>query len=238
MPFHDINIKKDELFLGHMDSEECFVCGVSSQRARLMDAISSKGIEKICEYCSAGGGIPVLRRPTTQQLKDSEKRPATFKEIFIQNKIIKEDKEKGDSETTLRDIVDRNYIDRAPKKMKLRPDLVDHFHWVIMRARRSKKLTHAQLAHEISESLAAIRMAEQGILPEDDYRLVNKLESFLGIKIVKDDVPRPQSIPRESAKRLDFDPSSLKSLTIEDLKKMKEEREKRDVFNEGEEDFD
>ncbi|MBU2615606.1 MAG: hypothetical protein KKC19_00715 [Nanoarchaeota archaeon] len=221
-----------------MDSEECFVCGVSSQRARLMDAISSKGIEKICEYCSAGGGIPVLRRPTTQQLKDSEKRPATFKEIFIQNKIIKEDKEKGDSETTLRDIVDRNYIDRAPKKMKLRPDLVDHFHWVIMRARRSKKLTHAQLAHEISESLAAIRMAEQGILPEDDYRLVNKLESFLGIKIVKDDVPRPQSIPRESAKRLDFDPSSLKSLTIEDLKKMKEEREKRDVFNEGEEDFD
>lgn len=215
-----------------MDSE-CFVCGISEQRARLLDAISSSGIVKICEKCSEKEGIPVMKRPTSQQLKDSEKENQTVKKAFVQSsQVIKEAKEKEATETTLRDIVDRNYLDKAPKGLRPRPDLVDHFHWAIMRARRAKKLTQEQLAHEISESLAAIKMAEQGILPEDDYKLVNKLESFLGIKLIKG-VPGVMESSDKPPKRIEFDPETTKDLTIDDLRKMRDSGEdKEDLFEE------
>ena len=68
---------------------------------------------------------------------------------------------------------------------KPRPDLVDNFHWLIMIERRKRKLTQEQLAKEIGESETVIKMAEQGFLPEDDYKIITKLESFLGVKIRK-----------------------------------------------------
>ncbi|MDP3987501.1 MAG: hypothetical protein Q8P81_04730 [Nanoarchaeota archaeon] len=218
-----------------MDSEECFICGVSGQRTRLFDAISPKGIEKICDYCSIKESIPVLKRPTTEQLKESEKDHRPYREAFEKNKKPASIKNNIATETTLREIVDRNYMDKSPREVRPRPDLVEHFHWVIMRARRSRKMTPEQLAKEISESVAAVKMAEQGILPDDDYRLIKKLESFLGIRLAKDNVPRPEG---QTTRRVEFDPISLKTLTIDDLKRMKEGREegkrgkKEDIFEE------
>ena len=147
---------------------KCSLCGVSDVRERLFDAVSSKGIIRLCHKCAEKEDFPVLKKPTTFQLKDEEKRQGIPQPMIMGPKI----KLPGDdkTETTLREIVDRNYETKQGHEKKPRPDLVDNFHWLIMRARRSKKLTQAQFAKEISESEAAIKMAEQGILPEDDYR--------------------------------------------------------------------
>lgn len=197
---------------------KCFKCGISGNDARLLDAITPKGIVKVCERCAQEEGIPIIKRPTTFQLKESEKKP-TFKEKF--SSVSKPEPKK--EERNLKEIVDKNYESSVSKDKKPRPDLVDNFHWIIMRARRLKKISRKKLAEEISEAESAIEMAEQGILPEDDYRLVNKLESFLGVKIRKSNQSLIQK--PEPARVLKFDREATKTLTIADLKRMKEERE-------------
>lgn len=213
---------------------ECSVCGVSREKARLLDAISSEGIIKICEACSKEEDMPILRRPTTFQLKESEKELKIHDMLLSvrrQKKESLEEPEKKDektnTETTLKEIADKNYEIVVSKEKKPRPNLVDNFHWIIMRTRRLKKLTQEQLAKEISESTAAIKMVEQGILPEDDYRLVNKLEGFLGINLVKDvSKTTPPSSEKSPARIIKFDRKTMQNLTISDLKKMKEQAEK------------
>lgn len=103
-----------------------------------------------------------------------------------------------------------------------------------MRERRAKKITQEQLAKEISESEAAIKMAEQGILPDDGYKLVKKLESFLGISLIKSEVRK--TIPeKQPARILKFDSATVQNLVISDLKRMKEEAHHNDAMLEDKE---
>ena len=217
---------------------ECSKCGVSGKEKGLLDVLSSKGVVKLCSSCFKGEDMPVLRRPTTFQLKDSEKEEKIYNPGSRQLNPVK--KQTENSEVNLKQLVDRNYAERVPEEKKPRPDLVDNFHWVLMRARRAKKITQTQMAKEISESEAAIKMAEKGILPEDDYRLVNKLESFLGVKIVKDNFRREnaESSRKQPARIVKFDPNAIKELTIDDLKRMKEEKESKILGNEIEIEFE
>jgi len=217
----------------------CSNCGVSGEKARLVDVISPEGIVKLCTNCSDKEDLPVVKRPTTEQLKMAEK-PAYYGR-YSRGSNVKETGRRiegfgkpgysdNDVDVKLRDIVDKNYRERVPTEKKPRPDMVDNFHWIIMRARRLKKMTQKELAKEISEAEAAIEMAEKGILPEDDYKLVNKLESYFGVSLVKDGARRMSrtqtGIEREPPVRiLNVDNDKVKTLTIDDLKRMKKERE-------------
>ncbi len=126
----------------------------------------------------------------------------------------------------LKKIVSKNIEQTTSTAKKPRPDLVDNFHWVIMRFRRQKKLTQEQFAKEIDEPLADVIRAEQGILPEKDYILVRKMENSLGIRLIKDatlkiENPTPEKL---LPKVLKFEPNVTKELTIADLRRIKEER--------------
>ena len=163
--------------------------------------------------------MPMLKKPTSFQLKQSEKER---------------------QESILKNVADKNYynvahghhIKRHPItyssetgiRMKPRSDLVHNFHWDIMMARRLKKLSQAQLAREIGESEAAIHMAENGVLPEDDYKIIKKLESYLGIRLVKEERAKERE-KKQPARIIGFDPMEIKKITISDLKKMKEQKE-------------
>lgn len=213
--------------------EECFNCGASINSVRLFDAISDEGLIKICEKCSREEHIPIIKRPTTFQLKEAERKQSFYERVSssLNKPFERETPEKKEQEVTLREIVDKNYEQRMPKKAGPRPEMIHNFHWVVMRARRMKKLTQAQLAKQIAESEAAVKMAEQGILPEDDYKLVNKLENYLGIKIIRPEFIKeinPPSFPR----RLSFDTDEARILTIDDLRRMKEEGEGEDYEEE------
>ncbi len=216
--------------------DECFNCGAPASRVRLFDAISDEGVVKICERCSREEHIPIVRRPTTFQLKEADRKQSFYERASLASgkSFEKDAPEKKEQEMTLREIVDRNYEQRISKDTAPRPEMINNFHWIIMRARRMKKLTQEQLAKEISESEAAIKMAEKGILPEDDYRLVNKLESYLGIRIIRPEFAKeinPPQIPR----RLSFDMDEAKELTIADLQEMRKKRESGEIEVEQEE---
>jgi ribosome-binding protein aMBF1 (putative translation factor) len=214
--------------------DECFKCGVEGEKVRLFDGISREGVVKICLDCLNSEDIPLIKKPTSSQLLDSE-RKTTLNGIRESHHPVKADMSERDM--TLRDIVDKNFEKKIPVEKKPRSDMIEHFHWVLMRARRKKKLTQQQLAREIAEAEAAIKMAEQGILPEDDFRLVNKLESFLGVNIRKkktrEDFYEEALEERSLPKRVDFDPKAPQNLTISDLQKMKREKEKN-IFSKKE----
>ncbi len=129
----------------------------------------------------------------------------------------------------LKRIMSKNIEKTASAAKKPRPDLVDNFHWVIMRFRRQKKLTQEQFAKEISEPLADIIKAEQGILPEKDYILVRKIENFLGIRLIKDatlkiENPVTEQATKPTLKVLRFKPDATKGIIIADIKRIQEER--------------
>ncbi len=205
---------------------ECEICNVSAKKERLFEVISRKGVVMLCAECAEKENYPVLKKPTTFQLKEAEKKQRL---VFKPKGKLKKNPVLDKENTSLRDLVERNYESNSKHKKKPRPDLATNFHWIVMRARRNKKLTPGQLAKEISESETAIKMAEKGILPEDDYRLVNKLESFLGVKIRKHDFKKPEKSP---ARILKFDKFSLKNITIDDLKKLKRKKE-QNIFTDS-----
>jgi len=203
------------------------MCGMPMSHARLFDAVFNEGIVKICEECSIKEKVPIIRKPTTFQLKEAE-RKQTFYEKLSGFSGIKPREEnfqrRVEDEVSLREIVERNFKEKVPEGLGNRPELKTNFHWIIMRARRMKKLTQQQLARELQESETAIKMAEQGRLPEDDYKLVNKLEIFLGIKIIREEFAEEIN-PKEKPEYLSFDMQENRELTIEDIKAMRKREE-------------
>jgi len=230
---------------------KCSKCGLSGDKVGLFDAISEKGIVKVCEKCSFEDSLVLVKNQVSGFPEEHEKKKTVYERVShmsgfdLRNKKSEKELVKK-QETTLRDIVDRNFKKNISEKSKPRPDLFDNFHWIIMRARRMKHISQRQLAEVIAEPEAAIKMAERGVLSGKDYPLINKLENYLGIKLVKKQVPylyaekenimqqseskilstsHESQIKEQTPKLTDFSPITTKSLTISDLQEMKKKKE-------------
>ncbi len=67
-------------------------------------------------------------------------------------------------------------------------DLVPNFQWEISKARRVKNISRKQLAFNVGVSEEEIKSIELGELPRDDFVLISKIESYLGINLRKNKV--------------------------------------------------
>ncbi len=237
--------------------KECFKCGISGERAFLMEVISREGIVNVCRKCSFEENLPVIKkvksvnfdvdseRRFSDRLREARKKVAErSKETTVRNfnELKRQDEE-------LKKIVNKNYENSlnatSLQDVSKRDDLVRNFHWIIMRARRLKKLTQEQLAKQINEPEAAIRLAEKGIIPKNNSKLVRKLEMYLGIKISNNE-PQNQnassisssssfslsdSLPQNTTQfqqdlQEEIDFNELKNMTISDLRKLAEQKSK------------
>ncbi len=225
---------------------ECYRCGVDGSAKRLFDGITDEGIVSVCENCLREEKIPLVKKPTTFQLKEAETHSGVYERLSKISGLnpkehrakfspshLKKQETLTKKNVSLRELIDKNYKEKTKLEKKPRSDLVENFHWVIMRFRRKKKLTHDELARAIGESKAAVEMAEKGVLPEDDHKLVKKLETFLGIKLIKDSA-REKIQP----KKLDFEKADFEELTISDLKEMKAAQDTKLFVDEIEEEIE
>jgi len=205
--------------------EECFKCYASGNKVMLSDAISEKGIVKICGKCSSEEDLPIVKKPSIENISD----PKVYERLSrMSNHDFKErptEKRKEllkKQETTLRDLVDKKF-EMTLQSSKPSSNLVDNFHWIIMRARRLKHVNQQQLAEAIAEPEAAVKQAEKGILSEDNQQLINKLENYLKINITK---KKQEDLgEKELPAEISFDPMATKTITISDLQEMKKEKE-------------
>ncbi len=212
---------------------ECAKCGAPGELTSLYDVITGEGIVKLCKRCIFEENAPVIHRPTEKEIQRASKSTSLYKRLSSaaglnpqqHRKNVKDSfafSNKNNQEITLRDLVDKKFDRFIKKKLKKRDDLIDNFHWIIMRARRARKKSITQLAKEIGEPERAIKMAEQGVLPEG-YVIVEKLETALGIRILKPEIAKELERQR---KQLGFDDYSSKNLTISDLQEMKKDNPK------------
>ena len=213
--------------------DECFRCGVSGEKVRLYDAISSKGIVKICSECNSAERLPLIKKATDSQIEESQRQKSVRDMLggMNRNRMV-------GREMSLRELVDKNMKERLAKQPS---DLIDNFHWEIQRIRRVRKITREQFAKGINEQEATVRMIEQGILPNNDYKIINKIESYLGINLRKPgttgfpDTKVPEqrrrfstariSVSAEPPRRLGFDRDSASKIKINDLKEMRKKQE-------------
>jgi ribosome-binding protein aMBF1 (putative translation factor) len=219
---------------------ECFRCGASEEKVKLYNAISERGVVKICDNCNASERLPLIRKPSDSQIEES-KRQRSVRDMLSG---INRGKLLAGREISLRELVDRNLKERRANQPA---DLIDNFNWTIQRIRRNKKITREQFSKGIGEPESAIRMIEQGVLPGNNYKIISKIESYLGVTLRKPgtsgfpDTSGGEQVRRfnanattinEPPKRLSFNRDSANQLKIADLKDMKkkqEESEKKPV---------
>ncbi|MBU1136174.1 MAG: helix-turn-helix transcriptional regulator [Nanoarchaeota archaeon] len=181
---------------------KCFKCGRNEDEVKLLDAITFNQITKICEECSLLEDIPVIRRPSTFQLKSSEE---GNKNVHVRLERISEtDSNKSKISKIAHEITQKNISVFEEKKddferksilakSKNKPlHLIDNFNWHILMARKKKKLSRNQLAEFLGESETAIKMIENKEFPDDAPKLINKLEQFFGIKLKKQEIIEKQ----------------------------------------------
>ena len=234
--------------------EFCFRCQKNENQVRLLDAIYGNEIVKICEECSSMENIPIIRRPNSFQLQESE-RPYSVRErlsrmagVPLKREIKKEDVKPKLNLDNLRKPRDYAEIiakrqERA-KKANQPLNLVDNYNWHIQMARRNRKLTLGQVGEVIGESESVLKMIEEGLLPDDSNRIIGKLEQYFQMSLRKSDsekeAERIEAV-KQPARILSFDKAKMDSLTIHDLKIMREARkmaEKEASEDKGENSFE
>jgi ribosome-binding protein aMBF1 (putative translation factor) len=230
---------------------ECIKCEISDEKALLFDAVSREGVIKICRKCNSEENLPLINQVKEEEGIERERNvynrlskyagldPKEHRKKFDSRGSVKEDPTELENKR-LKNIVDENYNKKITENAipgKKREDMIYNFHWVIMRERRRKKLTQSQLAKEIQEPEQAVKLIEQGYLPEKDWeKLVLKLENFLKINISKKPVvvtedtkyreidPTKIKIERDFREKANFDEITTRHLTISDLKRMREDK--------------
>ncbi|MBS3072730.1 hypothetical protein J4477_02765 [Candidatus Pacearchaeota archaeon] len=183
--------------------EACIFCGNPNN---LVEAVGEKEIIFVCQSCAVNRGMPIIRRPSVDQIKDIYKTPR----LKLKEEPVKKakDPETLKLEEELKGIVKKNVS-------KDYGNLIDNFHWHVQQGRRHKKLSPKQLSEAIAEPEVLIEMIEKGQLPENYDKVITKLEQFFRIKLRKADSLRDEA-------SLDIKKLDPNNVSIGDLKAMKE----------------
>jgi len=203
--------------------KECYLCGVSEEMATLYEGIhKSSGFVTVCRKCYFKDKIPLVDKKEIN-LEEINKRESVRERLSRLAHLDTGKKEKvSDSkvgshfeDSYLKSLVEKNFKKEVSQGVESPTNLVYKFNWVIMRKRRSLKITKKELAEKIREPVVAIESLENGILPLNYEILVKKIEGVLGIKILKDRKLDSRDVVIESKV-----PSGI---LVSDLREIKEE---------------
>jgi len=167
--------------------EKCSVCKRTENEVRLFDGVYVNDMSKICERCALTAGIPLIKRPSVNQLRDSEKPYAVRERLMMMNRLKQETKKEKPLAEQLKELEEKPELEQ-PSDDELVYNLVDNFHWVLQTARRRRGLTLKQLAEAVKESESALAMLEKKIVPRGSLPLLAALEQLLGVKLIKKDL--------------------------------------------------
>ena len=165
--------------------ERCERCRAYEDEVQLYDAIYEGQVAFLCERCSIIENIPILNKPTEERVRESEKLSGVYERM---KKIagIPEPKKQDDLLNKNRLIeIENNPSLESPKEQSI--NLIEHFHWEIMKNRRRKGLSQKQLGEQIGEPEFSIEMLEKAMIPKNPENIIIKLERFFNIKLKKID---------------------------------------------------
>lgn len=205
---------------------KCSKCG-EKKVGRMVEAIKGDKILTYCSSCASEGGLLIVKKDDPEQA-NREFDPSEYKRQLVEKYEDKNVERELAENVSLRDIIEKNYSKKISSNGE-RDDLVHNFHWMIMRARRSKKISQAQFAEMIKEPRSAVEMMEKGILPKDSDALIRKIESYLGINIRTNNEDSGEIEKFNPFRKDEFDRFEVENLTVDDLKSF-ESSEKKEPY--------
>ena len=132
-----------------------------------VEVIEEGKIVEVSEDYALREGLPILRKSSINVEENSEK--------------VESRKEEEERRLLMDDY--RKPLDWRDNKIV--KELVDNFHWHILRERRRKGISRKEFSEGIGESENTIKMIENGTMPKNDFDLINKIQDFLGLKLRK-----------------------------------------------------
>jgi len=142
-----------------------------SGKTAVVDAIEDGRIVRVSEEYAKREGLLILRKPMEEvkqtisgKREDSVRKNKGF--------IGMEDLRKP----------------LSTKNDEILKELKDNFHWTLVQKRKGRLLTRKKVADALGESEVNIKMIENGVLPADNFILINKLEGYYGISLRKNKV--------------------------------------------------
>lgn len=181
---------------------ECQLCGITDQEADIFQGIYSGEITEICGECAKEEKIPLIRKPTSDQLSLADREYSVRERM---EKIFKSNKEYigKDHEVAMKNLAKI----KVPPKSQQPENLVENYHWEIKIARRRKKLPISQLSKESGIPLEILKELERGQLPKNYEPFLLILEELLDIRIFKEHERRmilhiPEKTSRQREKEI------------------------------------
>lgn len=214
-------------------NEECVKCGFLNieGKTQFFEAISDEKIISLCEKCAQFVDLPMIKRASYLEMKEGGRlmpkydNPKNRQAVSLGLSQTLKDAWSKDREPTLNDLIDRNLKTSGSEVPRERSDLIQNYHWVLLRARRLKKLTQDQLARELQVPTNRIQSLEAGRVTFDDDVLIEKLEDFLGVNLFLEKVKKAR-VARHARNfaegNVEFDKKTLEGLTVGDLQAVHE----------------
>ena len=161
----------------------CAICKKSEEESALYDGIFESRIGKICEICAERENIPLLKKPTQEQLAVADKKYSVRErmEKISRPYNAKPSDLSKDQSTAHKNL---NKLKVLPKK-QFSEKLYDNYYWRLTLARRRRKMSMAQLEKASGVSEEIINSIEKGILPANFEEPIVKLELELGVNLLK-----------------------------------------------------
>lgn len=217
----------------------CRICKKTEQETKLFPGILATEMVNVCEECAEDQNIPIIKKPSKEQLTQSQK-TYTVKERLsrMQNPRREATEISSDQMVTQRNL---NKL-RAPPKKQHHPEVQDDYSWKLQMTRRRLKMTTSQLSSKIKTESHKIRDIERGILPKDFKEIFLKLEALLGIKLLKQhdqqvNFTRKTTSPNQEkeilaqvAQRMKHPETELEETEeLDEIKKVQEKIEKQEI---------
>lgn len=156
----------------------------------MVEAIDDGRIVRVSEDYAKREGLPILRRSNVEKVE---------KKAVSEGDLVKRREFSGrgifESNKSNRGLLAFDEYRRPLKKSEsdVSNELIDNFHWEILKKRKEKEISRKQFASDLGVNEEEVKMVENGRLPRNDFVLINKIQSYLGINLRKDgqDFSRP-----------------------------------------------
>lgn len=174
---------------------KCIICGKPEEEVNLFDGVGAAGIRKVCYRCSEREGITLIKKPTKEQLEQSQKR-RSVREVMEQMSSPQKRFRVNEQPVANRSLSRL----RTPNTKQEHGDLVQNYDWVLKQARRHAKITTTKVAELAGIDQRQYEDLEAGQLFQGFQSVASAVEKVLEVKILK--IPRKEIVmlPLENKK--------------------------------------
>jgi ribosome-binding protein aMBF1 (putative translation factor) len=165
-----------------MLSKRCKICKKPGDIIELFEGIYDNEMIMVCESCSEEEKIPILKKPSPNQLNLVDKRYSVRERMERMSGLADRRTQLSKDQLIVQNNINR--LKSIPAK-QTHDDVVENYYWELRMARRRKKMTLSQVSKHTNIPVEAIDAIEKGKIPRGFESMFATLEEFFNIKLLR-----------------------------------------------------